>query len=100
MVAQLGFPLVLVGWLICSGVLFGPSVHLVGVAAKSSASAATSWPFKTLHGRSQRQSVVRYRCFYSSFPNSCFSLLSSVFPLFIKSLRKADGSQPWQGLLR
>lgn len=44
--------------------------------------------------------MVRYRCFYSSFPNSCFSLLSSVFPLFIKSPRKADGSQPWQGLPR
>lgn len=80
------------------GVPFGPGVLLVRVL-RFQFSAGTSWPFKTLCGRSQKQLVVHYRCFYSSFPNSCFFLLSSVFPLFIKSLRKADFSQAWQGSL-
>lgn len=82
----------------CLRVPFGPGVHLVRVL-RSPFSTGTSWPFKTLCGHSQKQLVVCYRCFYSSFPNSCFFLLSSVFPLFIKSLWKADCSQPWQGSL-
>lgn len=83
---------------VCLGMPFGPGVLLVRVLS-SQFSAGTSWPFKMLCGHSQKRLVVRYRCFYSSFPNSCFFLLSSVFPLFIKSLRKADCSQPWQGSL-
>lgn len=83
---------------VCLRVPFGPGV-LLGRVLMSQFPAGTSWPFKTLCGHSQKQLVVRYRCFYSSFPNSCFFLFSSVFPLFIKSLRKADCSQPWQGFL-
>lgn len=80
------------------GVPFGSDVLLVRVL-RFQFSAGTSWPFKALCGHSQKRLVVHYRCFYSSFPNSCFFLLSSVFPLFINSLRKADCSQPWPGSL-
>lgn len=80
------------------GVPFGPDVLLVRVFGFQF-SAGTSWPFKALCGHGQKRLVVHYRCFYSSFPNSCFFLLSSVFPLFINSLRKADCSQPWPGSL-
>lgn len=46
------------------------------------------------------RSVVRYRCFYSSFPNSCFSRLSSVFPFIYQVPRgRLTAHNPGRGSL-
>lgn len=101
---------------VCLGVPFGPGVLLVRMLS-SQFSAATSWPFKTLRGHSQKRLVVRYRCFYSSFPNSCFFLLSSVFSFIyqvpeegrrlitlaaspsVRAVARSPGADPRQHLL-